>query len=797
MHARDSNCSTSFAVAKQESTLCAPARYPCRARRNEPDPGTSKKNPLTQENATIQRILSDLNPAQKEAVLHEDGPLLVLAGAGSGKTRVITHRLAYLVAKGCPPDGILAITFTNKAAEEMKSRTEQLCGIQSPWISTFHSFCARLLRRHIHRLEPYDNSFTIYDAEDSRTLIREILEELRVDAELWTPRDAQEEISRIKNSASQETEFRSENIRRRTLRSVYEAYLARLRKRNAVDFDDLLVLTVRLFREAPDILERYRTQFRYVLIDEYQDINALQYEIAHQLTATHRNLCITGDPDQSIYRWRGADVRNILSFQRDYPDARVVTLDRNYRSTRRILDVANELISHNEERLPKTLWTEGPEGEPVRVFRYDDEREEAREIAGLIERFSRQGVPLGDIAVFYRINALSRAVEQELVFRNIPYSIVGGVEFYLRAEVKDILAYLRIVVNPRDEVSLRRILNVPKRGIGESTIEKLAAFASARGLLLSEVVTSPPKEISMPKKARQGLTDFGALYRRLAEVAKGSAADAVEAAIRQTDYESWLQETWSAEAARERAANIWELHAAATEYDKKHPQGDLVGFLELVNLLGDIDRWERRSDRVSLITLHSAKGLEFPVVIIMGVEKGILPIERSDDERHDLEEERRLLYVGITRARTHLYLTHVVSRTRFGRTWRCTPSPFLAELAKGLPGSGTQRSVELDGPTAHSLRTELWQDYSDLDLGSADRTNRRRLSPSARDEYTEPVYEEEFPYPVGSRVYHDEYGEGVVQRVSGIGRRIRITVEFETAGEKQFLLGYVKLRRVR
>lgn len=748
---------------------------------------------MSQNDPKLRKILSGLNPAQKEAVLHEEGPLLVLAGAGSGKTRVITHRIAYLIARGCPPDAILAITFTNKAAEEMKIRTEALCGLQSRWVSTFHSFCARILRRHVHRLQPYDNSFTIYDADDSRTVVREVIEELKIGPELWTPKEAHERISRTKNSNSGETEFRRGGSRGRFLREIFEAYTAKLRQRNALDFDDLLLLTVRLFREAPDVLERYRSSFRHVLVDEYQDINALQYEIAHQLTAAHRNICITGDPDQSIYRWRGADVTNMLSFQRDYPDARVVTLDRNYRSTQRILHAANRLIAHNEERLPKDLWTEGAEGEPVRVFRFADEREEAREIAGLIQKFSRRGVPLGDIAVFYRINALSRALEQELFFANIPYAIVGGVEFYLRAEVKDILAYLRTIANPRDEVSLKRILNVPRRGLGEGTVEKLARVAAASGRPLLDAIAGEAEKLDLPKKAARAAAEFAELYRRLARAAEGPVADAIEAVIRETDYEGWLEKSESADAARERAANIWELHAAAADYDRKNPGGGLAGFLELVNLLGDVDRWERRADRVSLMTLHSAKGLEFPVVVILGVEKGILPIERADDDRTDTEEERRLLYVGITRAREHLYLTHAATRTRFGRPLRSAPSPFLAELAEGARGE-SRASVEVDGATRESLIGEPAPSGWGPRAGSGSR--RRRPFVDSWDA-VDPSYDDDVPYPVGSRVYHDGYGEGVVTRISGVGQRIRITVDFGCAGEKQFLFGYAPLRRLR
>lgn len=788
---------------------------------------------------SVERILEALNASQREAVLHERGPLLVLAGAGSGKTRVIMHRIAMLLARGCPPDGILAITFTNKAADEMKARAETLCGMRSPWISTFHSFCARILRRHIHRLPPYDSSFTIYDADDSRSLIKAVIEELSIDQHLWSPRAAQARVSRIKNGGREpafapSSERLLAGLRERTIGEIYLRYVESLRERNAVDFDDLLLLTVRLFEEAPDILEEYRGQFRHVLIDEYQDTNGVQYRIGKMLTETHRNICITGDPDQSIYSWRGADINNILNFERDYPDARIVTLERNYRSTGNILRVANSLISHNEKRLPKSLWTDTTSGEPVRVYRFSDEREEAKEIADLVQRTVSEGTPPGDVAIFYRINALSRALEQELIYANVPYSIVGGIEFFLRAEVKDIISYLRVLANPRDAESTKRILNVPPRGIGKSSLARILDGAREAGRGLLPTIIDGAEELSLSKRAASGLEGFAALYRRLRDVCDGPVADTVRAIIEETRFAEHLRES-GADSAKEKVENIWELHHAAKEYDETFPGGGIAGFLERVNLLGDVDRWRRSEDRVALMTLHSAKGLEFPVVVILGAEDGILPLHSPSDseEADDLEEERRLLYVGITRARRLLYITHTASRMRYGRTRYSMPSPLLRELSGGGGGAGggssagagsgsgandsagsgssaggragagggtdaAAASLEVDDGTLRSLfapgEEELdsaWGDASEVSIRFEDKAG---IADRFPDDWPE---DGEDPFAVGTKVYHEEYGAGEVTRVSGVGPRRRITVAFDDCEEKQFVAGFSPLRRIR
>jgi DNA helicase-2/ATP-dependent DNA helicase PcrA len=756
-----------------------------------PPGGIAILNLVTEAHA-IDRILADLNPRQREAVVHEGGPLFILAGAGSGKTRAITHRIAYLVEKGIPPDGVLAITFTNKAAEEMRERTERLCGLTSGWVSTFHSFAARILRRHMNRLDPYDNSFTIYDAEDSRALIREILADLDIDSKTWSARAVQERLSRLKNTTTGDIEdvFGSDLLHGQQLRSIWLAYVERMRERNAVDFDDLLLLTVRLLEEHPDVLERYQEQFRHVLIDEYQDTNAIQLRIGQLLSAAHRNICITGDPDQSIYRWRGADISNILDFEDTYPDAKVIVLDQNYRSTMNILHAANALIAHNSQRRPKSLWSARGDGEPVRVYRFADEGSEARDIASLVRAAMDDGVPCGDIAIFYRINSLSRAIEQELIYANVPYSIVGGIEFFLRKEVKDVLAYLRIIDNPRDTESLKRIINVPARGIGAQTIEKLTGRARAsgerKGLLHTILQGAGEPGLGLGKKPAEAIEGFARLYRGLAAHREAPPAEILRAVILATGFEDHLRAAFGDEA-RERLENVGELVSAAEDYGRKRPDGDLTGFLELVNLLGDVDRWERSTDRVALMSLHSAKGLEFPMVIIAAIEDGIIPLTRGMNDEPDIEEERRLLYVGLTRARERLYLTHASNRLRFGRTRPAYPSRFLHEVQSQPPEGESLPRLEMDRETEESLSRA---EREDLD-GRFEIEDRAAGWP---EEY--PDTDEE-PHPVGTRVRHDTYGDGEVIRVSGIRERARLTVRFDDGEEKQFVLGYAPLRRIR
>ena len=813
------------------------------------DPEATQSNPRARPapsaspgaRPTPESILDSLNPAQGEAASHRHGPLMVLAGAGSGKTRVITHRIAYLAASGCPLDRILAITFTNKAAGEMRDRVEQITGERSPWISTFHSFSARVLRRYIYRIEPYDTSFTICDTDDCKSLIKELLKDLNVDSELWQPRSVLSAISKLKSQSNGDVDELGTDYRHgRVLRSIVLEYLHRMRERNLLDFDDLLLLTVRLFEEHPDVLERYREQFEFVLVDEYQDTNRLQYTICRQLTLEHGNLCITGDPDQSIYKWRGADISNILSFEKDYPGARTVKLEQNYRSSGNVLAVANALIAHNTERKDKELWTENAPGEPVHVFRTLTEHEEASRVVQTLKTFVDSGTPLGDVAIFYRINSLSRVLEQELIYANIPYSIVGGVEFFLRKEVKDVLAYLRVLANPRDSESLKRIINTPPRGIGPTTVAKLEAAAQRQGRGLLEVVLDRSLRAGDLKKAQSSKVDaFADLYRAVESAKGGSVESLVEAVVRESGYREHLTEKMPDEA-EERIANIGEVVGAAVEYDKVHPDGDIVGFLELTAILGDVDRWEQRDDRVSLMTLHAAKGLEFPVVFIVGVEDGLVPLIRSQDEDPDIEEERRLLYVGITRAEERLHLSHVSSRQRFGRAQRSVPSRFLRELTpKEETADEGHETLRFDysteeslyepreparwrdfparsGAQSHGFESEFSSPHEDTPFDSGESTpdgfpsdshahhddpiaaEYAQEAPDGFDGFgPDGATDDDDPYPEGARVLHEEYGEGTVVRASGFGARRRVTIRFPEVGEQQFVIRFAPIQRIR
>ena len=734
---------------------------------------------------TTQRTLDPLNGPQREAVAHRDGPLLVVAGPGSGKTRVITHRVAYLVESGVGPENILAITFTNKAAGEMRERAEQLLNLRMPWISTFHSFAARLLRRHIYRIPPFTTAFSIYDSDDSIALIKQCVKSLDVSSSLVTPRSLRSEISALKNRGVEDPQVIPEtaDLHDRIVRQVFARYVRSLEERNALDFDDLLLFLVRLFKTQPDVLDYYQRQFRYVLIDEYQDTNHIQYTIGRLLSHTHRNLCVTGDPDQSIYSWRGADIANILSFERDFDDARVVRLEQNYRSTKRILRAANAVISLNQNRKEKDLWTENPEGDPVRVYRFRDGEEEAREIANLVEQFRDEGLNGDQIAIFYRINSLSRELEQAFVVRGISYNIVGSIEFFQRKEIKDLVAYLRILVNPRDIESLRRILNVPTRGIGRTTEERIVEAAAQSQRTPLEVILSADLRPAKTKRIANALGGFADLYHDLAELPRSPVADLVTQVYERTGYRDALRSLPDEEES-ERVANVEELINAAAQFDTRQPDGHLEGFLQELALFTSVDRWQPGDDRVTLMTLHSAKGLEFPIVIICGLEEGLLPLRRADDDGTlDDEEERRLFFVGVTRAQKKLYVTHAEDRMRFGRSTPSTPSEFLRELMSSEEGT-----VEVDAGTTRSLERSRG-------LSAAFEWDELDETSSSGDEDWDELLDED-PYPMGARVRHEEFGEGIVASSNGFGKNRRLTIQFEAAGKKTIVLGYARLDRL-
>jgi DNA helicase-2/ATP-dependent DNA helicase PcrA len=675
----------------------------------EARPGTAKgRRPRwTDDLPDPDSLLEGLNDPQRRAVVHRGGPLLVVAGAGSGKTRVLTHRVAHLIASGdATPWQILAITFTNKAADEMCQRLVGLIGpvAERMWVSTFHAACVRMLRANADRLG-YSRSFSIYDDTDSRRLVEHIMRDLNIDAKKLPARSVQASISSAKADLADASAYAegARSVFDRRIADVYREYEQRLRAASAMDFDDLLLLVVRLLREAPDVLASYRDRFRHVLVDEFQDTNRAQDEIVRLLAAEHRNVCVVGDSDQSIFGWRGADIRNIIEFEAAFPDATVIPLEQNYRSTKVILDAANAVIANNVTRRPKELWTEGQGGEQIVRYRAEDEYDEAAWVTTEIGRLHEfDGVDVGDIAVFYRTNAQSRALEEELVRAGIAYKVVGGTRFYDRREVKDVLAYLRLLVNPADEVSARRVVNVPRRGVGDASVDKLARWARAEGRPFTDALEHAA-EAGLTAKAARGAAELAGLLAELRHMidAGASPGTLVDTVTDRTGYRAALEAEDTLDA-HSRLENIAELAGAAAGYEA------LEEFLESVALVADTDELDAADRRVSLMTLHTAKGLEFPAVFLVGLEDGVFPHLRALEDPHQLEEERRLCYVGITRARRRLYVTHAWSRTLWGATSHAIPSRFLSELpadlVRDVGSSWNARPDPLRGDTGGSHR---------------------------------------------------------------------------------------------
>jgi DNA helicase-2/ATP-dependent DNA helicase PcrA len=627
-------------------------------------------------------LLESLNPTQLDAVEHTEGPLLILAGAGSGKTRVLTHRVAYLIDQGlAAPEEVLAITFTNKAAREMKDRVALLVGPDSRrmWVSTFHAFCARILRVHAEKLG-YKREFTIYDGADQVRLVKRCIVELGKDPKRFNPRSFQAQISSAKNVLMAPDDFlrNTEGYMAENVAEVYDLYQKRLYENNAMDFDDLIMQTVALLELFPEVRERYQTRFKYIHVDEYQDTNHAQYRLVNILAARYRNLCVVGDDDQSVYSWRGADIRNILDFERDYPEAKVVKLEQNYRSTQTILDAANAVVANNASRKAKALWTAGGEGERIRVFAASDEYAEARFVVSEVERLIEGGASPREISVFYRTNAQSRALEDVLVREGVPYQVVGGVRFYERAEVKDAMAYLSVISNPDDSVSLERIINVPKRGLGNTSVAKLQDYTRRNGLSLYGALSEADAAglTGAAKKACRGVRD---LFEGLRVAAKEvPPAELIGAVLDESGYRKELEAEDTVEA-ESRLENLEELINAAREYERVETEPTLEGFLQEQALYSDQDSLTSEGGSVTLMTLHNAKGLEFGHVFVVGMEEGTFPHARSLDE-HNLEEERRLAYVGITRARETLTLTHAKLRSSWGEREYRMPSRFLSEI---------------------------------------------------------------------------------------------------------------------
>ncbi|MGE5175033.1 MAG: ATP-dependent helicase [Hyphomicrobiales bacterium] len=706
-----------------------------------------------------------LNPVQRQAVEHPGGPLLVLAGAGSGKTRVLTGRIAHLVQeRGVPPESILAFTFTNKAAREMKERAASLLGGDDlrVWLGTFHGTCVRILRRHAETVG-YPRAFVIYDTDDQRALLREILREVGADDKRLTPAGAGARISRLKNEGVGAAEYAKTGLSPldRKVSEVYTRYERALRERAAMDFDDLLLTTVRLLDLDEGVARHYASRFQHVLVDEYQDTNAIQFELIERLSRLHRNLMVVGDDDQSIYGWRGADVGNILSFEDRFPEATVLRLTQNYRSTQTILRAANGVVRHNSARKEKELWTENAVGDPLTLHVVPDEDAEGETVvATLLEERRRHDRGNRDVVVLYRTNAQSRAVENALRRSAIPYQLTGGISFYERREVKDVLAYLRALVQPKDTVSWYRILNVPTRGIGKTTAERLQEFATRRSLDVPDALAHPDLPGAVGAAAARKLGDVAALFERMRSFVALTPAACVAEVLAAIRFREFLLEDEPGEAA-ERIENVEELVAGAEAYARRVDEPSVEGFLAEVALLTDVDLWDENEDAVNLMTIHAAKGLEFPVVFVVGMEEGLLPHASSLDDPSELEEERRLFYVALTRARERVHLLHASYR----RTWNAV-------------GGGMSRFLSEIPPDCVVV------EQSDF-YGAARPRRAERRAP-------DPAGRSSGPSPVGVRVVHPQFGEGVVVASEGVGERAKLTIQFRRAGVKKILAAFAE-----
>ncbi len=749
------------------------------------------------------KILQNLNPRQLEAVLHGEGPLLILAGAGSGKTRVIVHRIAHLILeKGVPPWQILAVTFTNKAAAEMKERVEKLLGSgESPLIATFHSTCVRILRREIEQLG-YSSHFAIYDDKDAERVLKDIIRELGLDEKKHPAKMFAAAIDDCKNAGRAPDELETDDPAGEMIARVYAAYQERLKRCNALDFGDLIVLTVRLFEAFPEVLEHYRDRYRWILVDEYQDTNPVQYRLVRLLAGNRMNLCVVGDDDQSIYRWRGADIRNILDFEKDFPGVTVVKLEQNYRSTQTILAAAGAVVKKNRGRKGKTLWTENPEGERIVHRRLDSEREEARYVCREVERHLRRGRDKSDMAVFYRTNAQSRVLEDALMAGGITYHMVGGMRFYERMEIKDILAYLKVLDNPADEVSLARIINTPPRGIGGTTFDRVSDLARERNIPLMAAVRFAADGDLLGKGPRTKLAAFVALMDGFAaQVDTIPLPELAARVISETGYDARLKEERTEEA-RDRLANIQELLTALDDFERGSIEKGLSAYLEQVALISDVERGERNRNSVTLMTLHSAKGLEFPIVFMTGMEERLFPHVRALDDPEQMEEERRLCYVGMTRARERLYLTNARRRHFYGQEQFNSPSRFLSDIPGDLletdegtqPGFGwsdTAKRESLDREGHASGPGGKWGEAVRLSRGADTGSS---PSPVPDNEVTViPEGEDVF---IGLRVQHTKFGPGTIRKIEGRGDETKVMVWFDTGGPKKLLLRFAGLERI-
>lgn len=729
---------------------------------------------------SMNSLLTGLNKEQQQAVQHTEGPLLILAGAGSGKTKVLTVRIAHLLAQGINPYEILAITFTNKAAKEMKSRVEGLVGdvANRIWLSTFHSFCAKFLRFEIDSFLGYNSNFTIYDTSDSQAVIKAALKALNLDDKYYPVGAMIAAISDAKNQLLFASDFRKQarDFYQQKVADVYEYYERELRKNNALDFDDLLLVAVKLLQSNAAVLDKYSHRFRYVMIDEYQDTNHAQYLLAKLLASHWKNIAVVGDADQSIYAWRGADIQNILDFEKDYPNCTSIKLEQNYRSTKIILDAANAVIDNNEGRPEKNLWTDKTEGAKIQHFTAQSEHEEAAFIGDTIaKKHDIHDVPYGDMAILYRTNAQSRVLEEALIKRALPYTMVGGTKFYDRKEIKDVLAYLRVLYNPFDDLSLLRIINVPKRSIGATTVAKLQEYARANGTSLFMTLTQLHLIDSIKGKTKEKLEEFGILiFTLVSEMENRTVLDILESILDRTGYLAQLEESTDPQD-QARAENIGELLSVAKDFQDTNPSGTVEDFLEQVALVNDVDSFEQEESKVTLMTLHAAKGLEFPIVFLCGLEEGLFPHSRTLMNPEEIEEERRLAYVGITRAEKELYISNATTRTVFGRTSSYLPSRFIDEIPEELvDGLRAKRKVPDD------IKRHVPQHMSV--------TSRPVTKPIVRNEVIA-------DWKVGDTAIHSKWGNGKVINVTGEGAGMKLTIEFPTQGVRVVMAKFAPVKK--
>ena len=729
---------------------------------------------------SMNSLLTGLNKEQQQAVQHTEGPLLILAGAGSGKTKVLTVRIAHLLAQGINPYEILAITFTNKAAKEMKSRVEGLVGdvANRIWLSTFHSFCAKFLRFEIDSFLGYNSNFTIYDTSDSQAVIKAALKALNLDDKYYPVGAMIAAISDAKNQLLFASDFRKQarDFYQQKVADVYEYYERELRKNNALDFDDLLLVAVKLLQSNAAVLDKYSHRFRYVMIDEYQDTNHAQYLLAKLLASHWKNIAVVGDADQSIYAWRGADIQNILDFEKDYPNCTSIKLEQNYRSTKIILDAANAVIDNNEGRPEKNLWTDKTEGAKIQHFTAQSEHEEAAFIGDTIaKKHDIHDVPYGDMAILYRTNAQSRVLEEALIKRALPYTMVGGTKFYDRKEIKDVLAYLCVLYNPFDDLSLLRIINVPKRSIGATTVAKLQEYARANGTSLFMTLTQLHLIDSIKGKTKEKLEEFGILiFTLVSEMENRTVLDILESILDRTGYLAQLEESTDPQD-QARAENIGELLSVAKDFQDTNPSGTVEDFLEQVALVNDVDSFEQEESKVTLMTLHAAKGLEFPIVFLCGLEEGLFPHSRTLMNPEEIEEERRLAYVGITRAEKELYISNATTRTVFGRTSSYLPSRFIDEIPEELvDGLRAKRKVPDD------IKRHVPQHMSV--------TSRPVTKPIVRNEVIA-------DWKVGDTAIHSKWGNGKVINVTGEGAGMKLTIEFPTQGVRVVMAKFAPVKK--